>query len=125
MEASLGDLGLTTPQYATLAALEDEPGLSSAELARRSFVTPQTMQAIVAGLERRDLLARAATQGRGRVLAAELSGEGRRLVGRAHGAVRAIEERMSAALSKQEHQHLLDLLRSCAQALEAGPPAAA
>jgi len=123
MEASLGDLGLTTPQYATLAALEDEPGLSSAELARRSFVTPQTMQAIVAGLERRDLLARAATQGRGRVLAAELSGEGRRLVGRAHGAVRAIEERMSAGLSEQEHQQLFDLLRRCARSLEKGQSA--
>src|SRR6516162_4869510 len=30
-------------QYAVLTALEEEPGLSNADLARRAFVTPQTM----------------------------------------------------------------------------------
>ena len=125
MEAALGDFGLTAPQYAALAALEEAPGISSAELARRSFVTPQTMQAIVAGLERRGLLARAGIPGHGRVLAVELSEEGCRLVDRAHSSVRAIEERMSAGLSGRERRQLFDLLRRCAQALEAGEPATA
>jgi hypothetical protein len=42
----------------------------------------------------------------------------RRLVGRAHGAVRAIEERMTAWLSEQERRQLFGLLRRCTQALE-------
>lgn len=125
MDQALEELGLTTPQYAALAALEDTPGVSSAELARRSFVTPQTMHAIVAGLERRGLLTRAAIPGRGRLLAAELSEDGRHVVDRAHGVVRAIEERMSAGLSQAERQQLLTLLGRCAQALgETGEPAA-
>lgn len=124
MDQALEELGLTPPQYAALAALEDTPGVSSAELARRSFVTPQTMHAIVAGLERRGLLTRAPTPGSGRVLAAELSEDGRHAVGRAHGVVGGIEERMAAGLSEAERQQLLTLLRRCAQALRetARPP---
>jgi DNA-binding MarR family transcriptional regulator len=38
---------LTTPQYAVLAFLEVEAGDSNAALARRVFVTPQTIQAIL------------------------------------------------------------------------------
>lgn len=121
MDDALGGLGLTAPQYAALAALEHRPGESSAQLARRSFVTPQTMQAIVVGLERRGLLARAASPGNGRALAAELTDEGRRLLGGAHGAVRAIEDQMTAGLSEGERHLLLRLLRSCSEAL--APPA--
>ena len=117
MDQALQELGLTTPQYAALAALEDTPGVSSAELARRSFVTPQSMHAIVAGLERRGLLTRAPIPGRGRLLAAKLSEDGRHVVDRAHAVVRAIEERMAAGLSQAERQQLLTLLGRCAQAL--------
>ena len=117
MDQALQELGLTTPQYAALAALEDTPGVSSAALARRSFVPPQTMHAIVAGLERRGLLTRAPTPGRGRLLAAELSEDGRHVVDRAHAVVRAIEERMAAGLSQAEREQLLTLLGRCAQAL--------
>ena len=40
MDHELSALGLTTPQYAALAALQDTARASSAELARRCFVTP-------------------------------------------------------------------------------------
>ena len=119
MDGVLGDLGLTAPQYAALAVLEAAPGGSSAELARRSFVTPQTMHAIVAGLEARGLLAREARPGHGRVLAAELTGEGLALVARAHDAVRTVEERMASVLAVEERRQLFELLGRCAEALEA------
>jgi DNA-binding MarR family transcriptional regulator len=118
MDRALGALGLTAPQYAVLAALEEAPGIPSAELARRSFVTPQTMQAIVAGLETRGLLARAANPGHGRALATDLTEEGRRLVRRAHAAVEAIESQMTSGLSNHERRQLSDLLERCALALE-------
>jgi len=118
MDAALGELGVTAPQYAVLAGLEAAPGVSSAELARRSFVTPQTMQAIVAGLEARGLLVRHARPGHGRVLGTELTGEGRTLVASAHDAVRAVEERLASALAEEERRQLFELLRRCAQALE-------
>lgn len=47
MDAALQRVDLTTPQYAALCALELEPGLSNAALARCCFVTPQTMNMIV------------------------------------------------------------------------------
>lgn len=125
MDAALGELGLTAPQYAALAVLEAVPGVSSAELARLSFVTPQTTHAIVAGLEARGLLARAARPGHGRVLAAALTQDGRALVARGHDVVSAVEERMTAALGAKERRQLFTLLRRCAEALEApaGEPA--
>ena len=56
LDAELRTIGLTTPQYSALAGLERSESLSNAELARQAFVTPQTMQAIVVGLERDGLV---------------------------------------------------------------------
>ena len=47
MDEELRGVGLTTPQYAALSALGEEPGASGAGLARRCFVTPQTMNGIL------------------------------------------------------------------------------
>ncbi|MBA3339347.1 MAG: MarR family transcriptional regulator, partial [Geodermatophilaceae bacterium] len=63
----LRPLGLTMPQYAALFALTTRPGLSNSELARRCFVTRQTMNDLLAGLQRADLITRAAHPHDGRV----------------------------------------------------------
>src|ERR1700686_5656357 len=52
MDEGLRAQGMTTPQYAALTALEADEPLSGADLARRCFVTAQTMNAILVGLER-------------------------------------------------------------------------
>ena len=57
MDGALREAGLTTPQYAAMAVLEGEV-LSGAALARRCFVTPQTMNGILVNLERRGFLLR-------------------------------------------------------------------
>lgn len=67
MDREMRPLGLTALQYAVLASLEAEPGASNAELARRAFVTPQTMQTMLAALERAGLVARSPDQTRGRI----------------------------------------------------------
>src|SRR3712207_8022525 len=51
MDGALRGVGLTTPQYAALSVLEGEEGISGALLARRCFVTPQTMNGILVNLE--------------------------------------------------------------------------
>ena len=58
LEQDLRAIGLTGIQYTVLTIVAARDGISSAELSRRFFVTPQTMNEIVAGLERRGLLAR-------------------------------------------------------------------
>jgi DNA-binding MarR family transcriptional regulator len=85
LDAELRTIGLTTPQYSVLAGLELSDGLSNAELARRAFVTPQTMQAIIVTLERSGLIKRSAHPAHGRVLTTVLTEEGRSALRAAHG----------------------------------------
>ncbi len=118
MDAALRRVGLTTPQYAALAVLEGESGLSGAELARRCFVTPQTMNGIVVNLENAGLLERRPHPGHGRVLQTYLTGEGEAMVSRAHAPIEAIEGRMLAGVGEEERGRLLRDLRNCADALE-------
>lgn len=56
MDAALGALDLTTPQFIALTLAGAYPGLSSADLARLSLLTPQTITVIVANLKRAELL---------------------------------------------------------------------
>jgi len=119
MDEALRGLGLTTPQYAALSALEEEPGMSGADLARWAFVTPQTMNGIVVGLEGRGLIERRPHPTHGRVLMAFPTREGEALVARAHKLVEEIEERMLRGLDEQERLRLAETLRDCADALSA------
>jgi DNA-binding MarR family transcriptional regulator len=94
MDKALREVGMTTAQYATLSTLEAAPGLSGAELARRSFVTLQTMNAILANMEIAGLVVRRPYSEHGRVLQTYLTEVGEESVTRAHGLVEAVERRM-------------------------------
>ncbi len=120
MDGVLRGMGLTTPQYAALAVLEGEEGLSGAELARRCFVTPQTMNGIVVNLENARLLERRQHPEHGRVLQAYLTSDGEGVVSRAHALVEDIEGLMLGTLTEDEQGNLLSVLRGCADALERG-----
>jgi DNA-binding MarR family transcriptional regulator len=120
MDGALKEVGLTTPQYAALSMVEGEDGLSGALLARRCFVTPQTMNGIVVNLEKAGLLERHPHPEHGRVLQAYLTGtgNGEGVLARAHALVEAIEGRMLEDLTEDERTGLLSVLRGCADALE-------
>ncbi len=118
MDGALRRVGLTTPQYAALAVLEEESGLSGATLARRCFVTPQTMNGILVNLESAGLVERRPHPEHGRVLQAYLTEEGRAMVSRAHAPIEAIQGRMLAGLGEDERGRFLRALRGCADALE-------
>ncbi len=98
--------------------LEDETGLSNAELARRAFVTAQTMNAIVANLEERGLIERDPHESHGRILETHLTRRGRSLVGQAHDRIRAIEAHMAGVLSLRDRRQLMGMLRCLTDALE-------
>ncbi|CAN5493495.1 hypothetical protein BH10ACT3_BH10ACT3_17440 [soil metagenome] len=108
---------LTVPQYAALTALREVPGLSNADLARRAFVTPQTMHAVLADLEHRELLKRHPHPEHRRVLQAELTRSGERLLTSAGAAVDGIEDQMLSALSEQARSRLASGLTSCIESL--------
>jgi DNA-binding MarR family transcriptional regulator len=117
MDEALRPLGLTAPQYAVLSAVELDSGLSNASLARAAFVTPQTMQGILANLEREKLLVRRADPNHGRILRTRLTGLGRKALSRAHYIVSAVEGTVIAAIGAEEAEQMTPLLLQCAKAL--------
>lgn len=117
MVDALEPLHLTIPQYAAMTALGEEPGLSNADLSRRAFVTPQTMHAVLADLEQRELLVRHPHPEHRRVLQAELTRSGQRLLEAAAAAVDAVEDRMLGELSDTARTRLAGGLAQCIGAL--------
>ncbi|MFC7705582.1 MarR family winged helix-turn-helix transcriptional regulator [Plastorhodobacter daqingensis] len=99
MDRQLKSLGLTAPQYNVLCSLEAEPGASNARLARRAFVTPQTMQSMLVKLERAGLIARTPDTEHGRIQRTELTEKGRETVLEAHQAVQETERLARKAAS--------------------------
>lgn len=110
MDHVLKAIHLTTPQYATLSSLQENPGISNAELARKSFVTPQTMNLIVKNLENRGLITRNEDAHHGRIQNIVLSKSGEKLLEKAHSHVEHIEKEVFSYLSKEELSVLTNLL---------------
>ena len=118
MDEQLRPLGIATPQYSVLSVLEEVPGLSGAEVARRCFVTPQTMNELIVHLEQRGYLIRHRDQG-ARIIHLTLTPMGVNLTRQAHSQVGQVESRMLQYVSPTEQRHLLELLLQCAQGLGA------
>ena len=117
LDAALADAGLTTAQYATIAAVAEEPGLSNADLARRVFVTPQTMHGVVRGLDGAGWVER--TRGDGRTVEIRLTDVGRSALAQGHLAAADVERRMTAGLGSAEVEATRAALLECCRALEA------
>jgi DNA-binding MarR family transcriptional regulator len=117
LAARLREHGVTVAQYAVLAAVGEEPGLSNAELARRAFVTPQTMNQVLRELEDKSWVTRQPHPGHGRILQAGLTAQGRAALRACHQAASAIEDRMLARLSPAHRRQLADMLLTCIEDL--------
>src|SRR5208282_5618641 len=110
MSDALGSHDLTVTQFAVLTALDEEPGLSNADLARRAFVTPQSMHAVLHELESRQFLVRRPHPAHQRILQAVLTEAGRRALKSAANAVDAMEEQMLRKLSNPARSRLASAL---------------
>ena len=121
MADALGSHDLTVTQFAVLVGLDEEPGLSNADLARRAFVTPQSMFAVLQELERLQLVVRSPHPQHQRVLQAELTKAGRRTLKSANNSVNAVEEQMLRELSNPARSGLASALSSCIDSLAEAP----
>ena len=117
MDAALGPLGLTVPQYSCLELLGQRPGLSGSDLARGAFVSRQAMNQVLRGLEGRGLLARPTTPAHGRALPTELTSTGRAVLHTASSAVAEVEQRLLAPLDDAQQRRLCHDLAACAGAV--------
>jgi DNA-binding MarR family transcriptional regulator len=117
MDAALMPLNLTVSQYSCLEQLRQHPGLSNAELARGLFVSRQSTNLVLRGLQERGLLHRPDTVDEGRARPTELTREGTALLREASRAVRAVEQRMVAPLTPAARRQLVEALTACARAV--------
>jgi DNA-binding MarR family transcriptional regulator len=106
-------IGMTALQYTALTVLEHHPDMSSAQLARNSFVTAQTMADMVRALEERRLVERHRDAADRRRLVLGLTGDGRELLRRYRGRVAALEERMLSGLTAEQAAELRRGLALC------------
>jgi DNA-binding MarR family transcriptional regulator len=114
--------GLTATQYTALSVLRMGKGLSNAQLARRSYVTPQSMIEMLGTLEAKGLVQRSPSPDHGRILRTELTPRGKRLLSRCDEAIDRLEAEMTRELSPDELAAFERTLRSCVHMLGAGLP---
>jgi DNA-binding MarR family transcriptional regulator len=124
MDSALRPLDLTVPQYVTLELLHQKPGLSNSELARRAFVTRQSMNLVLRTLQARHLVSRPDVATDGRARPADLTPAGQHLLENASVTVRKIELQLLSPLAAHDQAILLGYLKSCAAALTQGDQAA-
>jgi DNA-binding MarR family transcriptional regulator len=104
---ALRPLGLGLPEFVCMRILDDDPGRTSAELARHTHVTAQAMNQVLQGLQEIGLVTRPATAVSGRALPAQLTRKGKALL---EGAVASSDEQLLAHLSSAERRQLKRLL---------------
>lgn len=107
MDDALRTHDLTVPQYSTLELLDQQSGLSNAELARRTFVTRQSMNVVLRGLQEHGLVHRPAVSDHGRALPTHLTEKGLRRLAAARDAVYAIDDRIAASVPEERRAALL------------------
>ena len=117
LDSDLQGIGLTTPQYAVLTFLDVEPGASNAALARRAFVTPQTMQAILVTLERSGFIARTPHPEHGRIQTTKLTTTGHRVLAAASAIVADAEVRLRDAAAPLDPHTVTTMLLRLAKAV--------
>jgi DNA-binding MarR family transcriptional regulator len=122
IEERLAPHGLSLSQYTALSVLRNRPGLSNAQLARRTFVTPQAMNEVVASLEDAKLIKRDVDPNHRRILRARLTARGNRLFERLDQKIGDLEEQMLAGLSEAERRQFTGIAVSCVHMLGAGLP---
>ncbi len=92
IETALKPLGLTGLQFTILSTLKNRNDMSSADLARRFYKTPQAMGQLLNVLVTRDLVERAEDPDNRRILRVSLTEEGRRVAAAGDLAMRRIEK---------------------------------
>lgn len=117
MAERLRHLELTVPQYACLQALHHTPASTSSELARHAFVSRQSMNVLLQGLEKRGLIERSEEPGPRRERATVLTPAAASLLEHAQADVAAVANTMTGQLTAPDVSRLLTLLTSCRDAL--------
>ena len=110
MDDALRPLGLTTPQFVAMFSLAVSSGISNADLARKCFVTPQTMNVIIGALEKGGYIALASHETHGRIQRITLTATGEALLARADELILEVEKRIFKVFTLEELRQLTRLM---------------
>lgn len=113
MTSAVKDTSITLLQLAALAELNHDGTLSTADLARLTFVTPQNMSLTVSKLAAGGYLLRRAHPSNARVKRLLLTPRGLKVLRRAVARAAAIEREMFSALSARQKSALRGQLQTC------------
>jgi DNA-binding MarR family transcriptional regulator len=101
IDDALAPLKVTAPQFFVLTLLANEPGISTADLARRTGHRMPTLSAIVANLKRRELVESQPHSTHGRILQLSLTQFGVDLHQQCHHSAQRVEETLVALADQQ------------------------
>jgi DNA-binding MarR family transcriptional regulator len=121
MDGALAEYGLTSPQYAVLALVAEQPGISNAELARRSFVAAPTMLRILDALSNAGLIERADPTPEQRVRGTVLTRRGAKQLAAASTHVQELEDLLVAQTTPAHAKIIMTWLRTSAEQLTDRP----
>ena len=122
LDESMRAHGVTTTEYVALSVLRRRDGMSCAQLARWAFVSPQAMNVVISGLEKRQLVRRRPDPRHARVLRATVTPKGVEVLERCERSMDVIEADMLRELPDDTVEMLRSSLAACARALEATRP---
>ena len=111
-------IDMSLPHFMALLTLETEPGIPGAELARRSFVTAQTMNTILHRLEREGDIEREPHPQRSRADSWYLTKNGQARLKRARVIVEAVWGRVLSVLKPAEMKVMQSMLERCIRGLD-------
>ncbi|KFK90505.1 MarR family transcriptional regulator [Streptomyces sp. JS01] len=102
---------LTVPQYSVLLLLSLFPGgMSAAQLARESMVTPQTMSTVLANLEKHGLMEREPSPLHQKVIVNKLTRAGRAVLKKADKEAVRVEDGLRAEFTPEEFEQFENYL---------------
>jgi DNA-binding MarR family transcriptional regulator len=111
LDLALKRYKITSAQYAVLSVIEEGDPLTSAELARRCFVSPQTMNRIMKSLVRENFVVRSSNPNHELKLDYNFTKKADKVLCDAHAIVNALELKMVKDLAKNDVQQFLDFMQ--------------
>jgi DNA-binding MarR family transcriptional regulator len=98
---------ISLPELTALSVLHGQPDLSTAQIARRSLVSPQAMSYIISELERRSLVERQIDPSHRRILRTRLTAAGRGKWNTVNPIVEAFQAELLQDVSETEREVVL------------------
>ncbi|PCE30020.1 MarR family winged helix-turn-helix transcriptional regulator [Burkholderia ubonensis] len=117
MTDALAPLGITLAQYTALSVLEARGASSNAQLAERSFITPQSANEVMSVMAGRGFVTREADPSHGRVILLTLTAEGAAMLRECEAVLRPLENRMLGELAADDAAHVQHTLEVFARNL--------